>query len=91
MLITSSVATTMVGRAAVNSRQQFHPDTDIEALGHLSEPRVAESLAGLRRVCADVRFLGSYPRANGSAATVPEEATTAAYAESRAWLDGLSH
>lgn len=62
----------------------------IEALGHLSEPRVAESLAGLRRVCADVRFLGSYPRANGSAATVPEEATTAAYAESRAWLDGLS-
>lgn len=62
----------------------------IEALGHLSEPRVAESLAGLRRVCADVRFLGSYPRANGSVATVPEEATTAAYAESRAWLDGLS-
>ena len=36
-LITSSVATTMVGRAAVNSRQQFHPDTDIEALGHLPE------------------------------------------------------
>lgn len=36
-LITSSVGTTMVGRAAVNSRQQFHPDTDTEALGHLPE------------------------------------------------------
>ncbi|WP_202863072.1 prephenate dehydratase [Ornithinimicrobium murale] len=62
----------------------------IEALGHLSEPRVAEALAGLRRICADVRYLGSYPRADGAPAAVPDVATAAAYEESRAWLDGLS-
>lgn len=58
----------------------------IEALGHVSEPRLAEALSGLRRVCADVRFLGSYPRADGTPTRVPEEATSTAYSDSRAWL-----
>lgn len=62
----------------------------IEALGHVSEPRVAEALAGLRRICADVRFLGSYPRADGNATVVPETASEAAYAQSRTWLEGLT-
>ncbi|WP_256839581.1 prephenate dehydratase [Ornithinimicrobium faecis] len=62
----------------------------IEALGHISEPRVAEALAGLHRICADVRFLGSYPRADGTPTTVTEVATAAAHEQSRAWLEGLS-
>ncbi len=62
----------------------------IEALGHLHEPRVAEALSGLRRICADVRFLGSYPRANGAPTPVPQEATAAAYTEARDWLQTLS-
>ncbi|WP_202619265.1 prephenate dehydratase [Ornithinimicrobium cavernae] len=62
----------------------------IEALGHVREPRVAEALSGLRRICADVRFLGSYPRADGAPTRVPEVATAEAYEQSRAWLDGLS-
>lgn len=31
--------------------------------GHVAEARMGEALQGLRRICADVRFLGSYPRA----------------------------
>ncbi|MFI9270155.1 prephenate dehydratase [Kitasatospora sp. NPDC052896] len=32
--------------------------------GHLTERRVGEALMGLRRICPQVRFLGSYPRAD---------------------------
>lgn len=34
----------------------------LDCTGHIAEARVGEALAGLRRICADVRFLGSYPR-----------------------------
>ena len=37
----------------------------IDAEGHIDDARVGEALMGLRRVCADVRFLGSYPRVDG--------------------------
>jgi prephenate dehydratase len=30
--------------------------------GHVAEPRLGEALQALRRICAEVRFLGSYPR-----------------------------
>lgn len=62
----------------------------IEALGHLTEPRVAEALMGLRRICAEVRYLGSYPRADGARTVVPEVATAAAHEAARDWLEGLS-
>jgi prephenate dehydratase len=35
----------------------------LDCTGHVAEARMGEALQGLRRVCADVRFLGSYPRA----------------------------
>ncbi|MFF8843548.1 prephenate dehydratase [Streptomyces sp. NPDC015127] len=35
----------------------------IDAEGHVSDRRVGEALMGLKRVCQQVRFLGSYPRA----------------------------
>ncbi|MCY1141287.1 prephenate dehydratase [Actinoplanes sp. Pm04-4] len=34
----------------------------LDCTGHVAEPRFGEALQGLRRICADVRFLGSYPR-----------------------------
>lgn len=43
-------------------RYFFSVDCD----GHLAEPRVGEALAALRRRCAKVRVLGSYPRAGQS-------------------------
>ncbi len=32
--------------------------------GHVADAQMGEALQGLRRICADVRFLGSYPRAS---------------------------
>lgn len=57
--------------------------------GHLDDERVAEALLGLRRVCADVRFLGSYPRADGQRAHVARTAADEAYGDAREWLRGL--
>jgi prephenate dehydratase len=34
--------------------------------GHVADAPMGEALQGLRRICADVRFLGSYPRAKHS-------------------------
>ncbi|HYK28270.1 MAG TPA: prephenate dehydratase [Streptosporangiaceae bacterium] len=39
----------------------------IDCEGHVAQPRVGEALMGLRRVCSDVRFLGSYPQAAADA------------------------
>ena len=35
----------------------------IDCEGHLADARVGDALAALHRVCGDVRYLGSYPRA----------------------------
>jgi len=37
----------------------------IDCEGHLADARVADTLAALHRVCASVRYLGSYPRQDG--------------------------
>jgi prephenate dehydratase len=42
----------------------------IDAEGHISDRRVAEALMGLKRVCLQVRFLGSYPRADAAVAKI---------------------
>lgn len=34
-----------------------------DGAGHVADPAMGEALAGLRRRCSQVRFLGSYPRA----------------------------
>lgn len=60
---------------------------DIE--GHVLDERVGEALLGLKRVCADVRFLGSYPAAHGTAVHVTPHTSDAAFGEARAWLHSL--
>ena len=60
---------------------------DIE--GHVLDERVGEALLGLKRVCADVRFLGSYPAAHGTAVRVSPQTTDAAFGDARAWLRSL--
>ncbi|MHC0433020.1 prephenate dehydratase [Streptomyces sp. O3] len=35
----------------------------VDAEGHITDRRVGEALMGLKRICPQVRFLGSYPRA----------------------------
>ncbi len=36
----------------------------VDAEGHISDRRMAEALMGLKRICLQVRYLGSYPRAD---------------------------
>jgi prephenate dehydratase len=64
----------------------------LDCSGHLAEARMGEALMGLRRVSADVRFLGSYPRARGREATgkptvqAPVGTSDADFADAAAWL-----
>lgn len=42
----------------------------VDAEGHINDRRMAEALMGLKRICLQVRFLGSYPRADIEVADV---------------------
>ncbi|MEW1951846.1 prephenate dehydratase [Terrabacter sp. NPDC080008] len=61
----------------------------IDFEGHLLDARVGETLMGLRRVCAEVRFLGSYPRADGGRPGTRPGTTDEDFDRARAWLDDL--
>lgn len=62
----------------------------IDADAHVGEARMREALTGLRRTCRDVRYLGSYPRADGRAVTVPPHADDEAYAQALHWVEQLT-
>lgn len=61
----------------------------VDCEGHVLDERVGEALRGLHRLCAEVRFLGSYPRHDGKAPVVRTGTTDADFLESQAWLDGV--
>ncbi|PWR16546.1 prephenate dehydratase, partial [Micromonospora sicca] len=67
----------------------------LDCTGHVADVRLGEALQGLRRVCADVRFLGSYPRHRWSEAAAerpvpaPTGLSDADYADAAAWLARL--
>lgn len=61
----------------------------IDLEGHIEDERVADALMGLRRVAADVVFLGSYPAADARPIDVAPQAQDGAYIRSRDWLDSL--
>jgi prephenate dehydratase len=55
----------------------------IDCEGHVDDARVGEALMGLRRVCAEVRFLGSYRRADEEP---PHSDDDGVYRDAAAWL-----
>lgn len=57
--------------------------------GHVSDARVGEALMGLRRVCADVRFVGSYPRADHVRPEIRRGTHDADFTEAAAWLESV--
>jgi prephenate dehydratase len=62
----------------------------LDCSGHVAEVRMGEALRGLRRVCADVRFLGSYPRAGADRpAPSPPGTSDADFTDASAWLAGI--
>src|SRR5690606_8371856 len=63
-------------------RYFFHIDCE----GHIAEARVGDALAGLHRICAEVRFLGSYPRADAVQPKIKPSTSDEAFAEAAEWL-----
>ncbi|MGI5524597.1 prephenate dehydratase [Micromonospora sp. CA-259024] len=67
----------------------------LDCTGHVADVRLGEALQGLRRVCADVRFLGSYPRHRWAEAAgerpvpAPAGLSDVDYADAAAWLARL--
>nr|WP_240723178.1 prephenate dehydratase [Haloactinopolyspora alba] len=61
----------------------------IDFEGHVADARVGEAMMGLRRVCADVRFLGSYPRADGVRPPIRQGTSNADFRDAAAWLEQL--
>jgi prephenate dehydratase len=61
----------------------------IDCEGHIHDARVGEAMMGLRRVCAEVRFLGSYPRCDGGQTHVRPGTSDAEFASAAAWLSQL--
>jgi prephenate dehydratase len=61
----------------------------LDCSGHVAEPRLGEALQGLRRICAEVRFLGSYPRhrlTREKPVASPKGLSDTDFADSAAWL-----
>jgi len=61
----------------------------IDCEGHLGDARVGEALMGLRRICADVRFLGSYARLDGATPVVRDGTSDKDFDDAHAWLQRL--
>ena len=61
----------------------------IDCVGHIDDENLGAALIELRRICADVKFLGSYPRhdnasADGAIASIP-----ASDVDPQTWLSNL--
>ncbi len=79
------------------SRIESRPEGDllgryffsVDCEGHLADARVGEALSALHRVCADVRVLGSYPRADGRVTSVRPGTADGDFADAARWLARL--
>jgi prephenate dehydratase len=61
---------------------RFYLDFD----GHVAERRVGDALAALHRRCQEVRFLGSYPKADGSPTRAGADNADDDYATADDWV-----
>jgi len=59
----------------------------IDCEGHIEEARVGDALAALHRSCAEVRFCGSYPRADGEAPRFRPGTADTDFQAAGAWLE----
>jgi len=61
----------------------------IDFEGHVTEPRIADALAAMRRRSMSVRFLGSHPRADGVTATIEPGAGNDDFVAADAWVEAV--
>ncbi|MCC2594560.1 prephenate dehydratase [Tessaracoccus sp. OS52] len=62
---------------------------NIDAEGHLHDKRMSETLMGLHRICREVVFLGSYPRADGVEPQIRRGFADKDFEEAGRWLADL--
>lgn len=93
MDILDQFATRGVNLSRIESRPtgQFlgHYFFSIDAEGHVADARMADALRALYRISPQLRFMGSYPRADAQFPEVPEHTTDQAFSEAQSWLDAL--
>jgi len=70
-------------------RELGHYHFIIDAEGHINDARVGDALTGLRRICEDIRFLGSYPRADKVVPTTVKASSDEAFKSSNTWLEDV--
>ncbi|WP_285727099.1 prephenate dehydratase [Psychromicrobium xiongbiense] len=63
----------------------------IDAEGHVADARIADALRALHRLSPNLRFMGSYPRAESFYPTVEPHTADEAFHEAAQWLDGILH
>lgn len=93
MAILEQFASRGVNLSRIESRPtgQFlgHYIFSVDLEGHIRDARVADALRGLHRVSTNVRFLGSYPRANQESPLIRAHNSDAAFAEAAEWVESL--
>ncbi|GAA0953014.1 prephenate dehydratase [Nonomuraea longicatena] len=66
-------------------RYFFHFDLE----GHVADARVGEAISGLHRICSEVRFFGSYPRADRVSPQIKRGMDDSDFTEAAAWLSRI--
>lgn len=61
----------------------------IDCEGHIDDARVGDAVAALHRICADVRYLGSYPRRDGDQSPVETGRADADFRDAASWLRSI--
>lgn len=61
----------------------------IDAEGHVHDARMGETLEGLARICPQVYFLGSYPRADQRAPKLDPRFSDDSFTAASEWVDSL--
>jgi len=79
--------TRIESRPTKTSLGSYYFSVDCE--GHVTDARVAEALMGLHRICAEVRYLGSYPRHDNRKPVMRDGTRNNDFAEAREWLATL--
>ena len=79
--------TRLESRPTKDSMGSYCFSIDLE--GHVLDERIGEALMGLKRICAEVRFLGSYPRADRQRASIAPLTRDEDFAVARDWLSGI--
>ncbi|KAA2257105.1 prephenate dehydratase [Solihabitans fulvus] len=64
---------------------RFH----LDMAGHIAEQRIGDALAALHRRCTNVRFLGSFPRADGVPSTVSATAGDTDFVTAADWVAAI--